>query len=127
MSTMNTNTRLIIREINNVNDVEAALIELGSIDADFSGGNGDDYLWDIAKKRGFETNAEYLAHYVVNHPKTAPKKGVVDYCSRFTKEWAKRDSYYNTLDIDVVKLNGYADDPNIQGIYAFNITATNYN
>lgn len=127
MSTWSVNKKLVIKEIYDLSDVETALVELGTIDSDFCGSNGDDFLWEEAKDKGFETNAEFLANYVTSYSERLPNKSVVDYCNRFTEEWMKRDSYYSYIVIDVVKLNGSANDPVGFGIYAFNITAIDYN
>ena len=127
MST-NVNKKLVIKNIQTPEDIIDVLVQLGDVDSDFNGGNGDEYLWPTAAKKGFESNAEYLADYVVFHSNANSKKyGVKAYTDRFIKEWLKRESYYASIEIDVVKLDGLAEDPDMTGIYAFNITTTDYN
>lgn len=54
-----TYTNLKVVVINNEN-IEKELFNLfSSIDADFTGENGEDYLWDDAEAKGFESNLEY--------------------------------------------------------------------
>ena len=127
MST-NVNKNLVIKNIQAPEDIIDVLVQLGNVDADFNGENGDEYLWPIAAKKGFESNAAYLADYVVFHSNANSKKyGVKSYTDRFVKEWLKRESFYTSIEIDIVKLDGLAEDPNMTGIYAFNITTTDYN
>ena len=126
--TTDINTRLIIKNIQTPEDIIDALIQLGDIDADFNGENGDDYLWPVAQKKGFESNAKYLADYVVFHSNANSRQyGMKAYTDRFVKEWLKRETYYASIQIDVVKLDGFADDPNMSGIYAFSIAAIDHN
>lgn len=125
---ININKKLVIKDVQKAEDIIDALVQLGSIDADFDGTNGDEYLWDEAKKKGFTTNAAYLADYVVfNSNANSRKYGIKAYTDRFAEEWLKRDSYYTSIEIDIVKLNGTPNDPHWEGIYAFNVTAVDSN
>lgn len=127
MSQMTINNKTIIKRIDSPDDIRDVLIELGEIDADFNGDNGDEYLWPAAKRKNFDTNAQYLANKVVFGGSANTKKyGIKAYTDKFAREWLAKEGYYNSLDIDVVKLDGYAEDANITGIYAFSIIATAY-
>ena len=119
-------TRLIIKNIQSLEDIKNALISLGDIDADFCGDNGEEYLWKAAKKKDFETNAEYLADNVVYHS-GVKNDGVLGFARCFAKKWLYNETYYKSIDINVVKLDGFAEDNNINGIYAFSITAIDNN
>lgn len=128
-STVATKT-IIFETSGSADEIAKALISLGEIDADFSGENGDKYLWANARRGKFETNADYVANKVVNSKavlKKTAKKGITAYTDAFVKEWLAREWYYSSIDINVVKLNGLAEDANIAGIYAFTITAVDDN
>lgn len=128
---MNVNTKTVIFNTNGCADeIKKALVQLGGIDGDFSGENGDEYLWDAARIDGFETNAEFLAHKIVTDrtiAKISAKKGILAYTESFAKKWLRRDSYYADIKIDVVKLDGLAEDTNISGVYAFTVIAKDFN
>jgi hypothetical protein len=127
MSQLTVEHKTIIKSISSPEDILDVLVGLGEIDADFSGDNGDEYLWDAAKKKKFDTNAKYLANKVVFGASANTKKyGIKAYTDKFAKEWLANDHYYDSLVIDVVKLDGYAEDTNMTGIYAFSIIATAY-
>ncbi len=123
-----TTSSVVLKDIKTAEDIAAALVELGSqIDADNSGENGDEYLWAEAKKAGFENNFDFLANKVVFHSSANSKKhGIKAYVDRFIKEWSDRDDYYSGFDVEIKKLNGDAEDPNMTGIYAFSLVATYY-
>lgn len=72
---------------NNTEDIRKKLIALCDCDADMNGNNGPDYLWEEAK--GFKSNAEYLADYVMKNNKT-----VKDMFEEFMKKWMYYDFYY---------------------------------
>lgn len=128
-STVATKT-IIFETSGRADEIAKALISLGEIDADFSGENGDEYLWTDARRGKFETNADYVANTVVNSKavlKQTAKKGITAYTDAFVKKWLAHEWYYPSLEIDVVKLNGLAEDANIAGIYAFTIIAIDDN
>ena len=131
MSSLNVHNKTVVFKTNGCADeIASALVKLGEIDADFSGENGEEYLWSVSKRNKFETNAEYVAHKVVTNKavmRQEAKKGIKAYTDAFVKEWLKLEGYYNNMEIDVVKLNGLAEDSNLTGIYAFTIIATDYN
>ena len=114
-------SELIIKDITSKEDILDALKELGAIDLDFIGENGEEYLWPEAKKEGFSTNVDYLSNLVVS---SNPNKSVKEYAKDFAREWLLRDNYYQAIMIEVEKWNGKTDDPDISGTYAFSIVAT---
>ena len=116
-------SKLVIKNIQTPEDIIDVFASLGTIDADFNGDSGDAYLWHDAATKNFTNNKDFLADYVVFHSSANSRKyGIKAYTDKFAKEWRKRDGFYASINIDVVKLDGFADDPNIQGIYAFNLT-----
>lgn len=122
MSAVHISNKTIIKEIQNKNDLKIALKELSKIDSDFNGENGEKYLWDEARKNNFKTNADYLIDTILFHSdKNIENRGVEGYTTRFANEWMYMDNYYRSIVIQTAKLNGNANDPDIQGIYAFNI------
>ena len=74
--------------IANKGEIEDALLKLSEFDADFSGDNGDEYLWDIAREKGFETNAEYLISTLKDVESPERK------AEEFFKGWIEDDGYY---------------------------------
>ena len=123
-----TTSSVVLKDIKTAEDIVDALVELGSqIDADNSGENGDEYLWDEAKKASFENNFNFLADKVVFHSSVNSKKhGIKAYVDQFIKEWSDRDGYYSEFNVEIRKLNGDAEDPNMTGIYAFSLVASYY-
>lgn len=79
---------------------EEAFRMFGAADWDFCGENGTDYLWNIADKKGFLTNLEYVldATSGVKDPETRLKK-----CMDL---WLRHDSYYSDYTLRVVVHNG---------------------
>lgn len=50
----------LVTTIMNKENLKEKLFEVFSkVDADFTGENGDDYLWNEAKEKGFMSNLEY--------------------------------------------------------------------
>ncbi len=102
---------LVLKRIKNKEDMINLLVELGEIDCDFNGENGDEYLWEAAED--FKTNAEYLANEAVSMVNTID----VEKCtSEFAKLWLKHDMYYDEIETQV-KYDKTAD------IYAVSIVA----
>jgi len=68
-----------------------ALTKLGDIDDDFNGNNGENYLWDVAKK--FDTNLEYCINEIKN---MASQKSMVE---KFVVMWLSEDHYYGHYEV----------------------------
>lgn len=109
---------LMVEEIKNKDDLKKMLVWMGNIDCDFNGENGLEYLWDEAKIKEYQSNAEYLADMVVdNYDRDIfDEEFIVGCAGKFTEEWANRDHYYTEIEI-LVKRYGNTD------IYAFSINA----
>lgn len=101
-NTYNANT-LMVEEIKNKDDLKKMLRWMGDIDCDFNGENGLEYLWDEAKTRGYQSNAEYLADMVVDNYNrdTFDEEFIVGCADKFTEEWLERDDYYTDINIFV--------------------------
>ena len=120
----------ITKEIKTEQDIIDFLCELGgAIDADFSGENGPDYLWDESRDAGFDSNAKFIANLAVYDPKANSKKyGIKAYTDKFTEHWLAYDrkysEYYSEINIELKKIDiperNYTD---IQGMYVGVITA----
>ena len=115
-------SKLVLKDIKTTEDIINFLVELGSIDADFSGANGEEYLWDDARAKGYENNATYLANEVVFHSSVPSNKGMLAYAKEFAQQWLSRDTYYRSIEITVEKLD--PDDISLEGIHAASIIAT---
>ena len=75
-------------------DLLTALANLGTTDADFSGDNGIEYLWEEASK--FDSNCEYCLDLVKD------KETDEEVISEFIKLWIERDGYYKEHDLEVI-------------------------
>ena len=73
-----------------------ALNEIASIDYDFSGENGSEYLWEEAK--GYESNMDYVAKTVDGYTSQA-----IVY--KYLSMWLGRDSYYTSYDYQVLEMS----------------------
>ena len=73
-----------------------ALNEIASIDYDFSGENGEEYLWEEAK--GYESNMDYVSKTVDGY---TPQALVYNYLNL----WLGRDNYYSSYDYQVLELS----------------------
>ena len=76
--------------------------QLSSHDEDF---NGEEYLWDVAKENGYETNADYLIADVLKDIKedeelTQPQ--VQKLIDTFLNSWTYNDDYYGGVDFDFI-------------------------
>lgn len=79
--------------INNKEEIREKLIALCEEDCDMNGENGTEYLWKEAE--GYESNAEYLADYVMKNSKT-----VKEMFEGFIKKWMDYDrNYYSDYDL----------------------------
>lgn len=85
---------VIVRE-NTKEAVINALVELSDLDADFTGDNGDEYLWNKAKAKGFENNRDY----VLNEIKDDNKVSMID---NFFRLWLGNDNYYKDYDYNIL-------------------------
>ena len=83
---------------NNRDDVMQALLEISMGDADFSGENGDEYLWEEAK--GFESNADYVLSIA------SQAQSTLNIIRTFVSMWMDRDCYYVDYDLEISELNG---------------------
>jgi len=92
---------LIRKTVKTPEDLVLFLQSFTYIDADISGDNGDEYLWDDARKAGYNTNAEFLANYVVENNKGASVK---ECAKAFTEEWLSRDSYYEDMKLETLEV-----------------------
>lgn len=81
---------------NTKESVGNTLMYLASQDLDFSGENGEDYLWEDAKLGGFESNAKYALSI-------AEKENTIqDMIEKFIWLWMGRDSYYQDYDLGII-------------------------
>lgn len=69
-------------------EVDYFLSNLSKRDDDFNGNNGEEYLWDIAKEAGFNTNFEYTLFEAGKQPDLAKR------IENFVDIWMEKDNYY---------------------------------
>ena len=75
----------------NPNDKESIIEALSLIqDEDMNGGNGDEYLWEVAKENNCETNLDYLIKLLRESNKTS----VNELTELYLDTWLNGDSYY---------------------------------
>jgi len=63
-------------------------------DDDFTGSNGDEYLWDSAEQGGFETNMDYVLSLIKDNMST------YEIIYTFFEHWVGIDNYYDSYDYD---------------------------
>lgn len=86
-----------------VNDLGNIFSQLSTYDNDFNGNNGEDYLWEEAEEKGFETNADYLINEVLKNYdyNTIIGKGQISkLISMFLNRWLGSDCYYDGYDYE---------------------------
>ena len=69
-------------------DIASALANIAECDADFSGENGEDYLWDKAKLAGYDSNLEYCLDAIKDVKLDSEK------IKKFMHLWLDNDDYY---------------------------------
>ena len=103
-------TGLIKQGIRDVEDLKAFLSSLSQFDADFTGDNGEEYLWEVAKAEGYECNMDYLIDKVI---KDCEEKGITNVAKiveRYAEAWERSDHYYDSISMQVVQVTeGYTD------------------
>lgn len=91
MITMLTNNNLILHTtvISDLSDREKVLDALTEFtDEDFNGNNGEDYLWEVAKEKGFSSNQDY----VIDQIRKSDIHGT-NIVKTYLEEWLGNDSY----------------------------------
>ena len=65
-------------------------------DDDFNGNNGKDYLWDIAKDKGYKSNLDYSINKVMKQYEI--DNDIVKAIEDFFKLWFKSDGFFDEYD-----------------------------
>ena len=78
-------------------DIYDALRTFASVDNDFNGENGEEYLIDPAKKKGFDSNLEY---YISELDQYKDDEQAVRF---FIDKWLSSDYFYKSYSIDIIK------------------------
>lgn len=71
------------------------LFQAASYDSDFSGDNGDEYLWEDAE--GFETNANYC--WSIAEKEKTPKLMI----KKFINLWMGKDVFYRDYSVEILQ------------------------
>ena len=83
-------------------DLLVALKRIGDDDKDFTGENGEQYLWKEA--RGFKSNREYLID------KVKDIESDTECVKTFFETWKKNDSFYKDAEYQFIEnRNGYVE------------------
>lgn len=77
-------------------DLLDALATLSESDADFTGENGIDYLWEVVDKKKHDSNMAYLLDKVKDN---ASDKEVIE---EFIDSWIGADGYYKAHCLEVI-------------------------
>lgn len=92
---------ILITKVMNESNLKEKLFEIFStVDCDFTGENGEEYLWDEAKEQGFKSNLDYSLE------KSKIKYGedveniIKDVISSAQRTW---DGYYIEWDKNVIR------------------------
>jgi len=89
--------RIIMSVAQNENKAEllTALCDIATrSDDDFTGVNGNNYLWDSAEQGGFETNMDYVLSLIKDD------MDINTILKTFFKNWVGSDIYYDSYDYD---------------------------
>ena len=98
MSHVNLKTVVVRKE-----NLEEKLFELFScVDADFTGENGEDYLWSWAKEEGFESNLEYELKNAKEKHRDNLEEIIKDVIRSVQSTWG---CYYSDLTEEIIKIN----------------------
>ena len=99
--------------IDNINDQDKVLDTLRTLgtDEDFSGNNGEEYVWEIALENGFDSNQDY----VIDELKSSNVVGS-DLVKEFFRRWLDSDGYYREWE--------YKDYKNDNGLYVASVVTT---
>jgi len=93
-----------IKKVNLINIFD----QLATHDEDFNGGNGDEYLWNSAKEKGFETNSDYLTDEVlkdITDDEEIAQDKVAKLIDEYLSKWTGNDDYYSGVDFDFIIRN----------------------
>ena len=82
---------------NKIEEVKDAVRSFASIDADFNGENGKEYLWEEAA--GYTSNCDYLIDKFFKNI-IYNTKNVIAAFDSFFKEWVGADLYYDEYDYE---------------------------
>jgi len=74
-----------------------ALNDIASGDEDFNGNNGENYLWEEAKKQDFKSNMEYVGNTIKD---SATQEEII---CEYLNNWLGRDSYYENYNWEIVE------------------------
>ena len=85
-------------------DLLAALKSIGDDDRDFTGENGEQYLWEKALDGGFSSNREYLLD------KVKDIESDTECVKAYFETWKENDGYYKDAEYQVIEnRNGYIE------------------
>ena len=75
-------------------DLLNTLRNMADFDMDFNGDNGEDYTWEEALEKGFESNLEYVIDEVkdIENDEECVKT--------FFEEWMENDGYYAEYEVN---------------------------
>lgn len=76
-------------------EVDYFLTNLSQMDEDFNGNNGEEYLWEKAKKAGFKSNSEYALFEAGKQPDLAKR------IEEFVKIWMESDGFYEEYHLKI--------------------------
>lgn len=93
-------------------ELAESLIGIAEGDLDFSGANGEEYLWEHAKKAGFETNMAYAINVAMKESSTK------EIAEKFVSVWMDHDTYYDNYDLAVVPIRDNSEYPLILSLAA---------
>ena len=111
---------ITIDNIEDKEDIKAALIALAGDDGDLLGYNGEEYLRDDAKKAGYNNNADFYADKAI--------KSLPDYVygshnklseaiKQFVYDWMESDQYYVDYRVETCLIEQSIDPDNNVGMY----------
>lgn len=94
---------LVTKVINKESIGEDLSFLFDSLDADFSGINGEEYLWDIAKENGFKSNLDYALDEAINKFGDDLESVIKHVLTSAQSTWS---GYYDDWKDDITEVNG---------------------
>lgn len=97
----------LFKEIDPNNAIDC-ICDIASFDLDFTGENGEDYLWDEAREKGFNNNLDFVRVSLKDlfyYKDTREKANLYDICDKFFDMWLNNDGYYNEYNYTIIPRN----------------------
>ena len=79
---------------NNAKKIKEKLLDISCCDEDWNGNNGLEFVDEEAQEKGYESNQEYYADYVLEDEELEDKAHIERIFETYLDYWLGNDSYY---------------------------------